>query len=77
MLARFLAYLLCQDCVFSLLGPGDDRFHAAGAQHDPIIPSFALLVPPASSLYLDTNVGIGLRATESSDCSTLQLCQTN
>ena len=65
MFTRYLARLLCKDCVFPLPGPEDDRFHAAGAQRDLIIPLSALLVHPASSPYLDTNVGIGLRATES------------
>ena len=69
--------LLHQDCVFSLPGLGDDRFHVASAQRDPIIPSSALLVPLVSSPYLDVNEGIGLQATKSPDCSTLQLCQTN
>ena len=75
-LARHLARLLCQDCVFSLPEPGDYRFHAAGAQRDLAIPSSALLVSPTSSLYPDANEGIGLRATESLDCLTLQLGQT-
>ena len=75
--ACYLVCLLCQDCVFPIPGPGDYRFHIAGAQRDPTIPSSTLFVPPASSPYLDTNAGIGLRATESSDCSTLQLFQTN
>ena len=77
LLACYLGRLLCQDCFFSLLGPGDDCFHVAGAQRDPVVPSSALLVSPASSPYLDANEGIGLRALESLDCSTLQLCQMN
>ena len=60
--------LLRQDCVFSLPGHRDDRFHAIGAQRDLAVPSFALLVPLVSSSYLDVNVGIGLRAIESPDC---------
>ena len=72
-----LTCLLRQDCVFSLPGPKDDRFHAVSVQHDPEIPSSALLVPPTSSPYLDANAGIVLQATESSDCSTLQLCHMN
>ena len=77
LLTRYLAHLVCQDYVFFLPGPGDDRFHVAGAQRDLAIPSSALLVPPPSSLNLDANEEIGLRATESPDCLTLQLCQTN
>ena len=73
LLTRSLALLLRQDHVFSLLSLGGDRFHAAGAQLDPAILSFALPIPPASSPYLDANAGIGLRATESPDCSTLKL----
>ena len=46
----------------------DDRFHAASVQRDPVIPSSALLVPPASSLYLDASARISLRGTESPDC---------
>ena len=69
--------LLCQGRVFSLPRPGDDCFHAAGAQRDLAVPSSTLLVPPASSLYLDANAGIGPRATKSLDCSTLKLCQMN
>ena len=73
-LVLYLACLPRQKCVVSLPGPGDDRFHAAGAQRNPAAPSSALLVPPASFPYLDANAGIGPRATESPDCSTLQLC---
>ena len=76
----FLAFLhvpLRQDCVFSLPRPGDGRFHSAGAQRDPAFPLSALLVPSVSSPYPDTNAGIGLRATKSSDSLTLQLFQTN
>ena len=76
-LARYLAHLLHQDCVFSLPEPGDDRFQAAGAQRDPAIPSSVLLIHHVSPSYLDANVGIGLRATEAPNCSTLQPCQTN
>ena len=70
-------HLLRQDCVFSLPKPRDDRFHAASAQRNPAVPSSTLLVPPASSPYLDVNAKIGIRATESPDCSTFQLCQMN
>ena len=77
LLAHYVARLLCQVRVISLPRPGDDRFHTAGAQLDPLVPSSALLVPLASSPYLDANAGIGPRATETPDCSTLQLCQTN
>ena len=63
--------------VFSLPGPEHDIFHVAGAQRNFAIPSFSLLVPPASSPYLDANEGIGLQATESPDYLTLQLCQMN
>ena len=59
---------------FFLPGPEDDRFHIVGAQNDPAIPSSALLVPPASSPYLDINEEIGLQVIESLDCLTLQLC---
>ena len=62
---------------FLYLGPGDDHFHAAGAERDLVIPSSALLVPLASFPYLVANEGIGLRVTQSPGCSTLQLCQTN
>ena len=77
MLARSLVCPLHQDCVISLPGPRDDRFHAVGAQRDPAVPSSALLVPLASSPYLVANAGIGLRVIESPDYSTLKLCQTN
>ena len=62
---------------FFLPGPEDDHFHIASAQRDPAIPSSALLVSPTSPPYLDANEEIGLRATESPDCLSLQLCQTN
>ena len=51
--------------------------HCASAQHDPTIPSSALLAPPASSLCLDANEEIDLRAIGLLDCLTLQLCQMN
>ena len=70
-LARHLERLIRHDCVFSLHEPEDDRFHATGAQPDPPIPSSSLLVPLASSPYLDANEGTGLWATKSLDCSTL------
>ena len=72
-----LESLFFRDCAFFLSGAADDRFHAAGAQCDPTIPSSAFLVPPASSPYLDANEEIGLQVIESSDCLTLQPCQTN
>ena len=75
--ACYLARLLRQDCVFPLPRPGDDQFYAASAQRDPAIPSSVLFVHPASSPNLYGNEGTGLQATESPDCSTLQLCQTN
>ena len=62
---------------FFLPRPADDRFHTVGAQCDPAIPSSASLVPHSSSPCLDANEEIGLQATESLDCLTLQLCQTN
>ena len=77
LLAHHLTCLLFQGHVFSLLGPEDDRFHTACAQHDPEVPSSNFLVPPTSSPYLDANARIGPQVTESPDCSTLQLCQTN
>ena len=77
LLAHYIARLLRQDRVISLPRPGDDHFHSVGAQRDPIVPSSALLVPPASSPYLDANAGIGPRVTKTPYCSTLQLCQTN
>ena len=77
MLAHHLACLLRQGHVFSLPGLEDNRFHATGAQRALTVPSSAFLVPPASSPYLDANVGIGPQATQLPDCSTLQLCQTN
>ena len=45
LLAHYLTRLLCQDRVFSLLGPKDDHFHVAGAQRDPLVLSCALFVP--------------------------------
>ena len=72
MLAYHLTRLFRQGRFFSILGPGDCHFHVAGTQCAPVVPSFALLVPPASSPYLDANAGIGPRAAESPDCSTLQ-----
>ena len=76
-LARYLARLLHRDCAFFLPGSADDRFHIAGAQCDLVIPSSTFLAPPASSPCLDANEEIGLWATESPDCLTLQLRQTN
>ena len=77
LLARYLTHLLRQDCAFFLPRPGDDRFNVVGAQRNPVIPSSALFIPPASSPYLDADEEIDLRATKSPDCLTLQLCQTN
>ena len=77
LLTHYLSPFLHQDCVFSLSGPGDNHFHAAGAQRDLAVPLSALLFPPAFPPYLDANAGIGTRPTKSPDCSTLQLCQTN
>ena len=77
MLARFLARLFRQDCALLLPRPTGDRFHSAGAQHNPTIPLSALLTPPAFSPCLDANKGIGLWATESPSYLTLQLGQIN
>ena len=76
-LTSYLARLFRQDCDFLLPRLADNRFHVAGAQHDPTIPSSPLLASPASSPCLVANKGIGLLATESPSCLTLQLCQTN
>ena len=77
LLALYLVCLFHHDCAFFLPKPADDCFHAAGARRDPAIPSFVLLASPTSSPCLDANEEVGLRATESPDCLTLQLCQTN
>ena len=76
LLSHYLTCLFRQDRTFFLLGPVDDRFHAASAQCDPTIPSSALLAPPISSPCLEVNEEIDLRMTGSPDCLTLQLCQT-
>ena len=68
LLNRYLARLFRQDLIFSLLKPVDDRFHVAGAQRVPIIPSFVSLASPASSLYLDANEEIDLQETGSQGC---------
>ena len=68
LLDRYLAHLFCQDSAFSLLGPVDDRFHAAGAQRVPAIPSSVSLASPLSSSYLDANEEIDLQATRSLGC---------
>ena len=63
-----LTLLFRQDRVFSLLGPIDDRFHIAGAQRVPTIPSSVSLAPPVSSPYLDANKEIDLQVTGSLGC---------
>ena len=73
----YLARLFSQDHTFFLFGLAKNHFHTADVQRDPAIPSFALLAPSVSSPCLDANEGIDLRATESSGCLTLQLCQMN
>ena len=65
------SYLVClfrRDHAFSLLGPANDRFHAAGAQLVPTILSFVSLAPPVSSPYLNSNEEIDLQATGSLGC---------
>ena len=64
----YLAHLFRQDGAFSLLGPVDDHFCAAGAQSIPAIPSFVSLAPPVSSPYLDANEEIDLQAIGSLVC---------
>ena len=68
LLDRYLAHLFHQDCAFFLLGPIDDRFHTAGAQRVPTIPSFVSLAPPVSSPYLEANEEIDLQAIGSLGC---------
>ena len=68
LLNHYLARLFRQDRFFSLLGPVDDCFHAAGAQRVLVIPSSISLAPPASSPYLDANEEIDLQATGSLGC---------
>ena len=77
LLDRCLARLFRHDSVFLLPGPVNYRFPATDVQRDPAIPSSILLAPPVSSPCLDTNEEIDLRATGSSSCWSLQLCQTN
>ena len=77
LLTHYLSPFLHRDHVFSLSWPRDNHFHVAGAHRDLVVPSFSLHVPPAFAPYLDANAVIGPRATESPNCSTLQLCQTN
>ena len=45
-----------------------DRFHASNVQCDLVIPSSALLAPPVSSVCLDVNEEIDLRAIGSPGC---------
>ena len=75
LLDRCLARLFCQDCAFFLPGPANNLFSVVDVQRNPAIPSSALLAPHISSPCLDTNEGIGHRATRSPGCWSLQLCQ--
>ena len=60
-----ILHVFRQDCVFYLLEHIDDRFHAAGAQCVPVIPSSVSLASPTSSPYLDANEEIDLYVTRS------------
>ena len=68
LLDRYLGRLFHQDCAFFSTRPANDRFHAAGAQRVPQIPSSVSFAPPISSPYLDANEEIDLQATVSLGC---------
>ena len=63
--------------VFFIKIASNDHFHTADVQRDPTTPSFVLSAPPISSLCLDANEKIDLRAIGSLVCWSLHLLQMN
>ena len=60
LLDRCLVCIFCQDHVFFLPRPVNDRFHAADVQRDPTIPSSVLPASSISSPCSDANEEINL-----------------
>ena len=68
LLDHYLEHLSRQVHAFSLLGIVDDRFHATGAHHVLVIPSFVSLASSVSSPYLNANEEIDLLVIRSLGC---------